>query len=608
MRLPTEMIEILDRFDRESAPFDESAVRQAIAGIYQQLAPQADAEHNAGMWAEVLAFALWPNAKPSPWGTYFGSSVSGTRQDGTRWYSPDIDGTDPATIPYWIERAHASTHPVLRARYADLAWEMAWLIANTRPDIEMARIAIDSYLDSIPRRADAYHRFPVAIRALDLAIAIGDEGRTDSARAALLGLHREAVASGSQWGQAPQRLLDQPRTRLTDVECEQLLEDLRAVARQRSNVADPKVFDPHATEHAVKLLTKHLRRVGNHAEAREWQGLLGRTFEHFGSLGDPLLASSVLQTAENAFRDAGDREGSRRARRSMETSIESAQERMTPTEIGIPVNPDDDERYLERIVADDIPTTFARLAVSFLDRKERIVAQVAQSAMDAPLQAVIDQTFMYGSQVSAVVGSVDADPEGRLILTASQYMGFSERYLLMAFSRAVTRLEIMPDHFVTWVARHKLFDDLTLVREGVMAWYEGEYVKSIHVLVPQIEHALRSIAGELGLPVTKAAPSGGGASVAINMSDMLYNRPEVTDALGEDLTLHFKALYADPKGFNLRNFLAHGLMDARAMTFGAATRVVHTLLLLGAWKEIAESRKQLASAQEGESRPATDGG
>jgi lysyl-tRNA synthetase class 1 len=157
----------------------------------------------------------------------------------------------------------------------------------------------------------------------------------------------------------------------------------------------------------------------------------------------------------------------------------------------------------------------------------------------------------------------------------------------------------MPDDFVAWAARTKLFDDLTLLREGIQAWYEGDYVKAIHVLVPQVEHALRSIARELGLPVTKPAPGGVGASVAINMSDMLYNRPEITQALGEDLTLHFKALYADPKGFNLRNFLAHGMMDAASMTFGTATRVIHTLLLLGAWKEIAKLR-----AAKGEQPPA----
>ena len=37
-------------------------------------------------------------------------------------------------------------HPLLKARYADLAWEMSGLIGRHKRDPEDARIAIDSYL------------------------------------------------------------------------------------------------------------------------------------------------------------------------------------------------------------------------------------------------------------------------------------------------------------------------------------------------------------------------------------------------------------------------------------------------------------------------------
>jgi len=58
------------------------------------------------------------------------------------------------------------------------------------------------------------------------------------------------------------------------------------------------------------------------------------------------------------------------------------------------------------------------------------------------------------------------------------------------------------------------------------------------------------------------------------MGDMLYAK-DVKEALGDDLTIHFMALYADPRGFNLRNDLAHGLLSADRMTMAASieTRV-----------------------------------
>ncbi len=44
------------------------------------------------------------------------------------------------------------------------------------------------------------------------------------------------------------------------------------------------------------------------------------------------------------------------------------------------------------------------------------------------------------------------------------------------------------------------------------------------------------------------------------MGEILYNQ-KVAEALGPDVTLHFQALYADPRGMNLRNEIAHGLIE-----------------------------------------------
>jgi len=67
------------------------------------------------------------------------------------------------------------------------------------------------------------------------------------------------------------------------------------------------------------------------------------------------------------------------------------------------------------------------------------------------------------------------------------------------------------------------------------------------------------------------------------MGDILYSK-EITEALGPDITLHLLARYSDPRGFNLRNEIAHGLLRADHMHFALAARVVHTVLILGVWR------------------------
>jgi lysyl-tRNA synthetase class 1 len=208
----------------------------------------------------------------------------------------------------------------------------------------------------------------------------------------------------------------------------------------------------------------------------------------------------------------------------------------------------------------------------------------------APLAARIGQTVMAKNHIAAKVGSVEDDPFGRLVRQASQAASLSDVWLVNVLNRAIEMHGVTPGHFASWAARTGLFDDLTLLNEGVSAWFVQDYIKAVHVLVPQVEHGLRGIVSKLGLPVTKPHSTIGGVSVAINMGDILYSK-EITEPLGPDLTLYFLTLYADPRGFNLRNNIAHGLMEAERIGYGVATRVIHTLLVLGLWKEIAKARR-----------------
>ena len=78
--------------------------------------------------------------------------------------------------------------------------------------------------------------------------------------------------------------------------------------------------------------------------------------------------------------------------------------------------------------------------------------------------------------------------------------------------------------------------------------------------------------------------------VASNIGDILYS-PEITAKLGADFTLHLLALYCDPRGSNLRNQVAHGLLYADRIQLSAASRVLHTLLTLRIWDELASAHE-----------------
>lgn len=77
---------------------------------------------------------------------------------------------------------------------------MSGPIAHRKRDPEDARIAIDSYLDAIPRMPEEHEHFQFAIRALDLAVLIGDAVRTERSRKTLMGSNAFADNSSEAWG------------------------------------------------------------------------------------------------------------------------------------------------------------------------------------------------------------------------------------------------------------------------------------------------------------------------------------------------------------------------------------------------------------------------
>jgi lysyl-tRNA synthetase, class I len=200
------------------------------------------------------------------------------------------------------------------------------------------------------------------------------------------------------------------------------------------------------------------------------------------------------------------------------------------------------------------------------------------------------QQIMADDHVAANVGSVEDDPLGRLLQEATMDFGLSQIWLQEAIDKLFKTHDLVSDHFATWANRSGIFEDTTFVREGIQAWFAGDLTKALHVLVAQAERGLRGITGQLGHPVTKAHPAVTGASVALTMGDILYT-PDITDRLGPDVSLYFLALYADPRGFNLRNQVAHGLLKPENVSEHLVNLVVHTFLAFGVWRELAEKRR-----------------
>jgi hypothetical protein len=182
--VPSVVEEIIQRFEASKDAFTELEVHGEICKARNSLKEPSAAE-NFGAWAEVLAFGLSERHHGhNPWNTYFMPTWTVERVDGTKQYSPDIAGTPPTVLSHWASRSEALKQPVLKARYADLVWEMTPVMSSAKRDPNLGRAAIDAYLVSASPefRTEIHDRYDVAIRALDIACVLNDADRIDRAR------------------------------------------------------------------------------------------------------------------------------------------------------------------------------------------------------------------------------------------------------------------------------------------------------------------------------------------------------------------------------------------------------------------------------------------
>lgn len=100
-----------------------------------------------------------------------------------------------------------------------------------------------------------------------------------------------------------------------------------------------------------------------------------------------------------------------------------------------------------------------------------------------------------------------------------------------------------------------------LFAHGLHAGLIGDFVVSTHVLIPQIENSIRYILERQGT-ITSSLNSKG-IQDQKNLNNLLYDpyQQELLKIFGEDIVFEFQGLLVEKFGSNLRNKMAHGLMN-----------------------------------------------
>jgi hypothetical protein len=97
-----------------------------------------------------------------------------------------------------------------------------------------------------------------------------------------------------------------------------------------------------------------------------------------------------------------------------------------------------------------------------------------------------------------------------------------------------------------------------LFGKALYAGFDRDFTVSMHLLAPQIEHMVRFHLKNAGVKTTNLDIDG---IENENGLSTLMGLPEAEKVFGKDLSFEIKAMFCDALGPNLRNEVAHGLLD-----------------------------------------------
>jgi hypothetical protein len=513
-------------------------------------------------------------------------------------HDPDVADVDDGTILEWSRLGQDLKHPVIRARYADLAWEIARFRDDRarddqktarpiRPAVANARMAIDAYLDAIELglTQEVFDGGRYAWRAIELAASIRDEERLRRAKTITLAYWHtcERGDAGYPFWLFDNILWEERKVlALTAAEQADAVAALERVLALRADASDPKRFDPHSAQDAADRLGRWRQLVGENADALRAAETAGLAMETAAKGVPSLSAITILEGQATRYRLAGDEAAATRVEQEIRRRAPEAKGELKRLETRYEIPDGELKAWADQVAGDTFEEGIPRLVGANLISKQRCEAAVLEIAESSPLQAHIPIQIMRDDGFSsALIGSVKKDLDGRAIHHGANFLANSAPFLHVSLARFREKHAVDLERLVSWLKLSPLFPEprLKLVTEGLAAWFAEDWVKAIHVLIPQVEAAVRDLLAKLGGSVMRPDRHHGGFQ-AIGLGEAVRDemfRAKVPDAM----RFHLQVLLHDPRGINLRNSLAHGFAAPELFDRGLGNWMVHLVLMLG---------------------------
>ena len=361
-----------------------------------------------------------------------------------------------------------------------------------------------------------------------------------------------------------------------------LISDLETMLRRFTVQDENNEFSAFNAQSIGETLVRHHKKVGDNDSVVRVVKTFGSAFEKMADGGSAMQASGWLQPVVERYEQEGLKTEAEGLLNKLEGLYARAQNEMHTHSFTIEITKEELDDLANLLIAeDDLRLTLNRTAVYFLPKVNQARKTIGDKNAIAPLMSIIPVEIIDHTGLPKARIGTDEDEEGRLYYELCQTMSFDELLLHLILEKIKGQFALNADNLVSYLYESPIFLESRkpILREGLVAYLQRDFLKAIHVLVPQVEEALRNFLVLLSIPPVKTVSRHPGINDVKSMNNILEEE-RVRQVLPEDVWRYLTMLYIDRRGINLRNDLAHGLIPLEGFNEYVANRVLHSLLIL----------------------------
>jgi hypothetical protein len=224
------------------------------------------------------------------------------------------------------------------------------------------------------------------------------------------------------------------------------------------------------------------------------------------------------------------------------------------------------------------------LVISFCEHSENIpslewVTNLTKELIEKnPISSLFSTISFNRNNPTSYANDTESNLETRIKQQTIQFIRLAESRLHLEVKRLEEEKKITELDFVTFLTDIGLYDEdqLTIIKSGISEHFRGNYISSIHTLIPQVEGTLRLLLKLKGVSTLKAKRN----IIMDSELGSLLAKPEVIAILGEDFANYLKVKYSDPDGINLRNNVSHALSPLSDFNYETSITIIQTIFKL----------------------------